>query len=324
MPFAIRPNCGCGFRLIERFKLTSRGLVIESAGLRLDARVRGRTMSIANQQIELRMIDCPKWAMMWLLAVAIFAGCKLLTWSRRTVRNSPWWLEVGYLIAWPGLDADAFLQSSKRQEVARPALGEWAFAFGKLAIGCGVLVGVVRLIPKNYPYFIGWVGMSGIVLILHFGLFHLLSCAWRSIGVDARPLMNWPLRSTSLSEFWGQRWNTAFRDLTHRFLFRPLLPRLGARGALLVGFVFSGIVHDVVISGPTGGGYGGPTLYFLIQAVGLLSERSRLGKSVGLGSGWRGWLFTMSLLAAPAGLLFHPPFVLRVVNPFLQALGATG
>lgn len=269
-------------------------------------------------------LKMPAWATMWLLAVLIFASCKLLTWGRSTLRNSPWWLHVGYLVGWPGLDADAFLASWKEPQVARPKSSEWLFAFAKTAVGLAALFGGARLVPASYPYLVGWVGMSGMVLVLHFGIFHLLSCGWRSVGVDARPLMNWPICATSLSEFWGQRWNTAFRDLTHRFLFRPLLPRLGARGALFVGFVFSGLVHDVVISGPAGGGYGGPTLFFLIQAVGLLSERSHCGKIIGLGKGWRGWLFTLTLLAAPAGLLFHPPFVLRVVNPFLQALGAIG
>ena len=86
--------------------------------------------------------------------------------------------------------------------------------------------------PGSLPYVAGWVGMVGIVLTLHFGLFHLLSCAWRSAGVEARPLMNDPLASQSVSEFWGRRWNTAFRDLAHRFLFRPLSARLGPRWGL--------------------------------------------------------------------------------------------
>src|SRR5262249_58339187 len=81
----------------------------------------------------------------------------------------------------------------------------------------------------------GWVGMVGVVLMLHFGSFHLLSCLWRSAGGEAPPLMNRPLLSTSVSEFWGKRWDTAFRDLTHRFLFRPLASPLGPRGAPAAG-----------------------------------------------------------------------------------------
>jgi hypothetical protein len=164
--------------------------------------------------------------------------------------------------------------------------------------------------------------MAGLVFVLHFGAFHLVSCAWRAAGVDAKPLMDWPIRSTSLAEFWGRRWNTAFRDLAHRFVFRPLAARLGPRAGLAAGFLFSGVVHDLVISVPAGGGYGWPTLYFAAQGLGHLAERSRAGRAVGLGRGWRGRLFTAAVVAGPAYGLFHPPFVLNVVVPFLGVIGA--
>ena len=39
--------------------------------------------------------------------------------------------------------------------------------------------------------------------------------------------------------------------------------------------------------------------------------------------GWlRGRLFTLAIVAAPAFWLFHPPFVRRVILPFMQAIGA--
>jgi hypothetical protein len=73
---------------------------------------------------------------------------------------------------------------------------------------------------------------------------------------------------------------------------------------------------------PAGGGYGGPTLFFLLQWAAILIERSRGGRKAGLSDGWRGWLFTTVVLLAPAPLLFHWPFVTGIVVPFLQALGA--
>ncbi len=164
--------------------------------------------------------------------------------------------------------------------------------------------------------------MIGTILMLHFGVFQLLSCAWRSAGIDARPLMNHPTRATSVAEFWGRRWNTAFRDVTHQLLFRPLAASLGAPAAFTVVFVFSGLVHDLIISLPAGGGYGGPTAYFCIQAAAVVIERSKLGRALGLGDGWRGWLFTALVLLLPIRLLFHDPFVLDVVLPFMNALGA--
>ena len=183
-------------------------------------------------------------------------------------------------------------------------------------------LGAGRFIPAGQELLLGWSGMVGIILMLHFGSFRLLSCAWRTIGVQARPLMIEPLQSRSVSEFWGRRWNTAFRDLTHRFLFRPLTEAVGPRLALVSGFTFSGLVHDLVISVPAGGGYGWPTLYFIVQALALLAERSRLGRGLGLGRGERGRVWTIAAVALPAFGLFHPPFVRGIIVPFMKACGA--
>ena len=73
----------------------------------------------------------------------------------------------------------------------------------------------VEILPNQRSIDIGSVAFQELVLVLHFGSFHLLSCGWRFAGVQARPLMDRPLASASVSEFWGRRWNTAFRDLTH-------------------------------------------------------------------------------------------------------------
>jgi len=258
---------------------------------------------------------------MWALSLAIYFGCKWLTWRRTPVHGVPWWQHLAYLFAWPGLDPAAFLKPRCESSPSRPPAREWFFALGNLALGLVCFFGLANRLPAEHPYAIGWVAMIGIVLMLHFGIFQLLSCVWRMSGIEARPLMDNPLASVSLSEFWGRRWNTAFRDLTHRFLFRPLVPWLGPRWAVFAGFVFSGLVHDLVISVPAEGGYGGPTLYFLLQGAGLLIERAPIGKRLGLGRSWQGWLFTMVLLLGPVCLLFHPPFVVGVIVPFLHFAG---
>ena len=179
------------------------------------------------------------------------------------------------------------------------------------------------LLPSGHPYLIGWFGMWGIVFLLHFGLFDVLACVWQRLGVHAVPIMNWPLLSQSLAEFWGQRWNLAFRDLTHRYLFRPLVRIVGPIGAMLSGFLVSGLIHDLVISLPAGGGYGLPTCYFLLQGVAILLERSRWGRAMGLAHGWCGWMFAALVVLAPCPLLFHKPFVCGVMFPFLQWLRLT-
>jgi len=257
---------------------------------------------------------------MWALAISIFTGLKWLTFATSTAAHDASWQRIaGYLFLWPGLNADAFLANSERP--ATPSWHEWGWAWAKTAVGVMLLIGAVPPAMESHPLFAGWLGMIGLVLVLHFGVFHLLSLAWRRAGIVAPPLMNRPVAAASLSDFWRQRWNLAFRDAAHRFVFRPLAPRLGVAGATLAVFLVSGLVHDLVISAPVGAGFGGPTLYFLLQGTAVLVERSRAGKRAGLGKAWRGRLFAAAMVLLPVGLLFHPPFVLNAIVPTLAALG---
>jgi alginate O-acetyltransferase complex protein AlgI len=265
----------------------------------------------------------PRWAFMWALAAAIFVGCKWLTWWTWLGGGAaPAWRHLAYWLAWPGMDAPAFLEGGD-EDPPRPR--EWAFAAVKLLVGIALtwlaIWGPAAAPERVHPLLYGWLGMIGLVFVLHFGSFHLLSCAWRAAGVDARPLMAAPILATSVGEFWGRRWNRAFRDLTHRFLYGPLARRLGAAPALALAFLASGLVHDLVLSLPARGGWGLPTLYFALQAGAIAVERSRPGRALGLGRGGRGWAFAVLAVAAPAGVLFHPPFVRGVILPFLDALG---
>jgi len=163
----------------------------------------------------------------------------------------------------------------------------------------------------------------GIVLFLHFGLFDLLSLLWRALGINARAIMQSPAAATSLSHFWGGSWNTAFTDLVHENLFKPLTRRAGPRGAVLLVFLISGLLHELVISVPARGGYGLPTVYFAFQGLWLLFEHSKPGQALGLGSGWRGWCIVALIAGLPSLYLFHPPFIHNVILPMLNAIGAT-
>jgi len=268
------------------------------------------------------------WGWMWLLAFAVFAGCKWLSWREAfDVRtNSSAWRSVAYFFAWPGLNAREFLGS---EIPARPVITEWMAAiiktlFGAAMIwlGCRIVFIDNRINAGVREMLTGWVGMIGLIFLLHFGVFHLLSLMWRATGVKATNLFNRPMAASSLSDFWSHRWNRAFRDIAHEVVFRPLAPRIGAAGAMMACFVVSGLVHDLVISLPSHGGYGLPTAYFALQGFGVLFERSPIGARMGLRRGFRGWLFMAIVTAAPAYWLFHPPSVRGVIVPFLHAIGA--
>lgn len=263
------------------------------------------------------------WVFMWAMAFALFAGCKWLTYlmavknDQKPVRL----LRYGYLLAWPGMNALEFF--NHQAHPAKPRGIEWAFAVAKIIFGMVLLWGIAQLALPLHPLLAGWVGMIGAIFVLHFGSFHLLSLAWRRAGINATPVMQNPLIASSLADFWGARWNTAFNELAFRLAFRPLRRRTTPAAATLLVFGLSGLIHELVISLPADGGYGLPTLYFLVQGLGVITERSRLGRNHGLGRGFRGWFFTLLVTAGPVAWLFHPPFITNVILPMFTAIGAT-
>jgi alginate O-acetyltransferase complex protein AlgI len=259
---------------------------------------------------------------MWLLALSIYGLCKWFTWRLASERaaSAPAWRSWAYLLAWPGMAAAEFLDL--RQRVVPPGKSEYLLTAANSALGAGLLLLASTDTILARPQIAPWLGLLALGLLLHCGLFHGLSILWRRAGISAPPIMHWSIRATSVADFWGRRWNLAFRELANRFVYRPLIARVGATAALGITFLVSGLIHDLVISLPAGAGYGRPTLYFLLQGVGVLAEHSRIGRRWGLGRGLVGRLFAAVVVLAPIGLMFHRSFLDRVMLPMLQAIAA--
>jgi Membrane bound O-acyl transferase family len=261
------------------------------------------------------------WVFMWMLAIAIFAGCKWQTWWEARSANGfsqDWKCSLAYLLLWPGMDAREFFDDvSDEREVPQR---EWFAASGKTLAGIVLIWCGARLIALNFLSLGGWASLVGLVLVLHFGMFQLLALAWQRAGIRVTPIMQKPLLSPSLSDLWGKRWNLGYRDLSYKWIFKPVQKRFGGAAATVAAFLVSGFIHDLVISVPARGGYGLPTAYFLLQGLGSLAERTATGKWLGMGRGVTGWLWTAAIALGPVYILFHPPFVMRVMVPFLRAL----
>src|SRR5436190_3098681 len=142
------------------------------------------------------------WIFMWLLAAAIFFACKWLTWwphrDPATLARS-----VAYFFAWPGMEAKRFFAPrSPTPIVARRCEGLESVLH--IALGVSLLWLAPRALLPVHPMLAGWSIMIGLVLLLHFGVLALIAILWRCAGFDLRPLMDHPLRSRSLAEFWGR------------------------------------------------------------------------------------------------------------------------
>lgn len=203
---------------------------------------------------------------------------------------------------WFGMRPNVF----EKKRIADPASARDLAMSGlrTFAYGASLFV-AARFVADVSPATAIVLALPALSLMLHFGLFDLVTAFYRRRGVPVGELFRAPLRSQSLSEFWSRRWNTGFSEMIAIVVDRPLRGVLGATPALYASFLASGLLHELAISVPVRAGYGLPTLYFLLHGTLVAIER-KLGRAPG-----RVW--TLFWLAAPLPLLFHPWFVREVV-----------
>ena len=213
-----------------------------------------------------------------------------------------------FLLAWPGVIPDHFLRRGPRQTLD-PArfLGAWA----RMAAGAASVVLLAVYAPRLPDGLLGLAGVAALLLTIHLGIGDLLPWLLRWAGFDAPLLFDRPWAARSLTEFWSRRWNLAFVEMDRRLLLRPLCRPLGRRGSRFALFAISGLLHELALSYPAGGGWGLPLGYFLLQgALVAAEERWRIVN--------RAW--TWFWLLAPAPWLFHEPFRQALIVPFYHWL----
>ena len=226
---------------------------------------------------------------------------------------------VVFAIGWMGMRAQPFESLGNA-----PVPGAWPiikFGISRIMAGCLLLAcahGIVALgLSHGVTYvLVSLVLLVGLSLILHFGLLSISAGMWRLSGVNTYLLFKQPAKALNLTEFWSKRWNIAFSEMISIGVFRPLKTKAGSAVALMAAFVFSGLLHELALSVPVNSGYGLPMLYFVIQGVIVLVEKSYiLHKTSILHNKVIARLWTFFWVVVPVPLLFHTQFIKHVIWP---------
>jgi Membrane bound O-acyl transferase family len=233
---------------------------------------------------------------MWVIVAALFVFMKFVVLAAAGTG-----LSLPRAIAfffWPGMRPAPF--AAPRREVG--GVRERLLRGTRNLAGGVVLFLIARRLPL-VPALI--LALPAFSLILHFGICPLVAAGWRAAGFDVDDIFREPWRSRSLAEFWSRRWNVGFSEMLSVTVSRPLAPRLGRPASIVAAFLASGVLHELAISVPAGGGYGLPTLYFALHGA-LVA------------AGTRGRIVTLLAVILPLPLLFHAPFLRAIVLPLLQ------
>ena len=252
-------------------------------------------------QILVLTVPMSSWLLMVFYMGTMFLSLKVATLI--TARPMNWSDTIIYTTAWIGMDPVSFQTKALKQAV-------WNKGIFCLLIGLALLIVSIYTETAGLKAFTLFIAM---LFIFHFGLLDLNAQVWTYFGRKTQAIMNEPWKAYNLADFWGNRWNMAFRDAVHRILFRPVRKILGTKAALLTVFIFSGIMHEAVISVPAQGGYGGPLVYFMLQFLGISLQK----KFHCINNRLSTWLF----LCVPLPLLFHKDFFLNVFIPLTNAIG---
>src|SRR5687767_3588614 len=105
-------------------------------------------LAVMHGAAALLLAAGPAWIPMWPLAISIYAGFKWLTFldcgeaPRASVVRS-----IGYLLLWPGMNAQEFLTS--HGNIIRPTASEWFWSVAKALLGLALVFGAAPVAAKH-------------------------------------------------------------------------------------------------------------------------------------------------------------------------------
>ena len=267
-------------------------------------------------------IDTHAILRMFGLITTAFTGMKVVSatagYQRKIIKLTfKQWLF--FSLTWAGMKADLFETLGNKplpdgNRLIRFGLNR--IFFGLLLVFAAHGIVLLHLNPDMRYVLVSMILLTAFSLILHFGLLNISAGIWRFLGVNTYPLFNEPLKATSLTEFWSKRWNVAFSEMTSITIFRPLKDKAGSGPALMIAFMFSGLLHELAISVPVKSGYGLPMLYFMIHGSVVFVEKMLFRKNIlFLQNKFFAKLWVIFWLIVPVPLLFHDRFLQEIIWP---------
>lgn len=166
-----------------------------------------------------------------------------------------------------------------------------------------------------------WQNFIGVYLDFS-GYTHIAIACGLLFGVQLPENFNWPLRATSIQEFW-QRWHRSLGTFIGTYLFKPLVRSFGKPMlAIFAAFVFVGIWHSATVQYFLWGvGHGAAlALNMAWNKRGLSGAIPAWGRPAALFVGWAFTLSYVSMLSA----LANAPGMGAAVDLLMQLFGRGG
>jgi Membrane bound O-acyl transferase family len=273
---------------------------------------------ILNVSIYL-MVDAAPLGLMFLYIISTFWSLKIVVANNQLKKseqlNFLQWLF--FCCAWFGMNPSVF---KKFPNKALPkSVYYCVFGLSRIIVGV-ILINIAYNFLNNTSssfYYLQYTAyLIGVSFILHFGILNINTGLLRMVGVNVFPLFNNPIKSKSLQEFWSKRWNMAFVELTTIAVMRPAKKVFSQRLAIVISYIFSGLLHELAISLPVNKGFGKPFLYFILQALIILFIEPKVIFKIKTKAAKLLWL--LACVFTPIFILFHIKFREQIILPLIE------
>ncbi|MFM8980805.1 MAG: wax synthase family protein [Planctomycetia bacterium] len=232
--------------------------------------------------------------------------------GRRVPTGLAW---LGFAFLWPGMRPWAFTGARAPSRGGARWVREGLLS---MLLGAAMLVDAHLLVRAGvHDAWVAVVAMGGLGFVIAFGAMRVQAGLWRMAGRRVQPVFDEPLKATSLVEFWTRRWNLAFSEMLQVTVERPVRRKLGPRLSFTLAFLASGLLHDLAFSVPARGGYGLPTLYFVLHATLVALEPRIPWQRLPGGRHLRHAAAVLAVLGL-VPLLFHLPAMRALVIPLVD------
>ena len=287
------------------------GVVLICAAISGRERTRRWTPLVASLALAAPLALAPSWIVARGVAtmLGVVAFGRSLDLARRRGALSFWgraWLMIALF------DVRAVERTSPSFD-GREAL-RLAICVGLCAAGW---IGVFELAP-GHSGARAWALRWGFGLVLVYTSFEsvhsTLLFAYRGLGLRMPRINDDPVRSTTLAEFWGRRWNRVVSGWLRDYLFFPLARRRRPKLGILAAFAGSTVLHFWFAWVPLDL-LGGAMMasFFLVHGAGLVLERE-LGVARWRVGAQRAWLAAWFIVPVP---LFVEP-AMRLFAGFIR------
>ena len=175
------------------------------------------------------------------------------------------WFHIQQDTSWPKNDTEK--RENQQQGVYRLKRG-----FGYLVLIL-IMIGLATALPiSTYGIWVQSFWGMWLFCFIVSAITDFASVPWLLMGVGVTEILQTPIFARSPRDFWSRRWNLWIKKFCHRNIFKPIQAKTSPLIAVSAVFLFSAILHEILVAYMVGHSIGYMSAFFILQGLATMIE----------------------------------------------------